>query len=174
MTPGDSDIAAARATGERLQAIYAQVYERAMRDVPICNPALAVESVGFRPWGALSLGIVVAPWFMNLVLAGRGAAPLPQAVPGATRAVALPAGQIDFIVGELDDFGPIWTCSLFSPMDEFADQAAAVAAATAALDEIVAPPQRAPQSPDAPAALASAGLDRRALLRGGMSRSAAS
>ena len=35
------------------------------------NPALAVEAVGFRPWGEHWLGILITPWFMNLVLMPR-------------------------------------------------------------------------------------------------------
>ena len=33
---------------ERLRAHFQDVYVRAMADVPICNPALDVASVGFR------------------------------------------------------------------------------------------------------------------------------
>ena len=51
----------ALAIGARLAAIYSDVYVRAMRDVPICNAALEVEAIGFRPYGALALGIVVTP-----------------------------------------------------------------------------------------------------------------
>lgn len=154
----------ALAIGARLAAIYSDVYVRAMRDVPICNAALEVEAIGFRPYGALALGIVVTPWFMNLVLAPRKEGALPDAAHGATRAVSLPAGRVDFITGVLDGFGPIWTCSLFSPMSEFLDHAAASATAEASLEELLA----APAIVDPPAA--QAGLDRRALLRGGRLR----
>ena len=156
---------AARRVGERLAEFYRDVHARKMADVPICNERLAVEAVGFRPCGALALGVVVTPWFMNVVLAPRGDALLPAASPGATMPVILPAGRIDFVVGALDDFGPVWTCSLFSPMDEFADQDGARATAAAAIAALT-------DSPDVEADRArnpaSSGLDRRRLMRGNL------
>ena len=151
---------AARAVGERIADIYRGIFSRAMSDVAICNGRLAVEAVDFRPFGALALGIVVTPWFMNVTLAPCGEGALPPAPPGAAAPVALPAGQVDFIAGELDGFGPLWTCSLFSPMDEFADQAGARATAVAAMEALTAPPPAA-SPPGRPP------VDRRALLRGG-------
>ena len=42
--------AAATLAGARLADHYRRVHE-AMRDLPICNPALEIEAIGFRPWG---------------------------------------------------------------------------------------------------------------------------
>ncbi len=39
-----------------------------MRGLPIVNPALAVEAVGFAPWEGHWLGVMVTPWFINLTL----------------------------------------------------------------------------------------------------------
>ncbi len=151
---------AARAAGERIADIYRGIFSRAMSNVAICNDRLAVEAVDFQPFGALALGIVVTPWFMNVTLAPCCDGALPPALPGAATPVALPAGQVDFTAGELDGFGPLWTCSLFSPMDEFADHAGARATAAAALEALTAPPPAASPSGRPP-------IDRRALLRGG-------
>lgn len=153
---------AAQAVGDRLAALYADVYARKMNDAPICNANLVVESVGFRPWGAMALGIVVTPWFMNIVLAPRENALLPVATAGATVPVVLPAGRIDFAASELAGFGALWTCSLFSPMDEFADAAAARATAIAAMDLLTAELRT-----EEVATSASAPVNRRALMRGG-------
>ena len=38
------------------------------------NPAVEVEAVGFAPWDAHWLGVMVTPWFMNLMLLPRDAA----------------------------------------------------------------------------------------------------
>ena len=118
----------------RLETHFQHVYLRAMADVPICNKALSVASVGFRPWRDQAFGIVVTPWFMNIVLAPlSGAAPITGAS-GATRSIALPCGKVDFLLAELDGFGRLLMCSLFSPMDDFVDQEAALASAQAAID----------------------------------------
>jgi [NiFe] hydrogenase assembly HybE family chaperone len=118
----------------RLEAHFHDVHLRAMVDVPICNPALAVASVGFRPWRDQAFGIVLTPWFMNIVLAPLSGAPALNAASGETRSIALPCGKVDFLVAELDGFGRLLMCSLFSPMDDFVDQEAALATAQAAID----------------------------------------
>ncbi|ATQ67063.1 [NiFe]-hydrogenase assembly chaperone HybE [Methylosinus trichosporium] len=149
----------AGAIAERLAAIYREIYRRAMRDAPICNDALAVEAVGFRDFGDLALGVMVTPWFANLI-----AAPLDdaQSFDAATLRLRFPAGDAEFNVSELDGFGRIATCSLFSPMDAFADQDAARATAQAALDALfdahLHDPPRAER--------AAATLDRRAVFFG--------
>ena len=118
----------------RLEAHFHNVHQRAMADVPICNRALDVASVGFRPWRDQALGIVVTPWFMNIVLAPLAGAPPVTGASGEARSVSLPCGKVDFLVCELDGFGRLLMCSLFSPMDDFIDQAAALATAHAAID----------------------------------------
>jgi [NiFe] hydrogenase assembly HybE family chaperone len=129
MTP-DAEVAAFSA---RLESHFAEVYRSAMADVPICNEALAVASVGFRPWRGHALGIVVTPWFMNILLVTLQGAPKVSGAPGATQSVSLPCGNVDFLVADLEGFGRLLMCSLFSPMQDFADHEAALATATAAV-----------------------------------------
>jgi len=143
----------------RLEARYRAIAAGPMAGLPICNEALDVAALGFRAVGEEAVGIVVTPWFLNVVatpLHPVGAAATPARL-GATRKLALPAGVLDMIVGELDDFGRVDSASLFSPMNEFADMEAARQTAQAALDALFAPP--------APPA-----LDRRAFLRGRVAR----
>jgi [NiFe] hydrogenase assembly HybE family chaperone len=140
-----------------------------MRDLPVYNPALGVEAVGFHTYEGRAFGIIVTPWFMNIVLA-----PLEPTAGGAltidaTVRRALPAASFDFTVGTLDGFGTIESCSLFSPMREFADHAAARAAAEAALAAICDPQFAESDADDqaAPSSRPAAGaIDRRSLLRG--------
>uniref|UniRef100_Q07S93 Putative hydrogenase expression/formation protein HupJ n=1 Tax=Rhodopseudomonas palustris (strain BisA53) TaxID=316055 RepID=Q07S93_RHOP5 len=159
----------ARAAGEALAAFYRGA-ERSMRELPIYNPALRVAAIGFRAIDDHAFGVVVTPWFMNLVRVPlqRDHAALPQ---GAAVALALPAGTLEFTAGQLDGFGAIESCSLFSPMFGFADQAAAESAAAAALAAVLDPQFDAaaataePVAPDSPAS-PPAPLDRRRFLRG--------
>ncbi|MBY6241972.1 [NiFe]-hydrogenase assembly chaperone HybE [Methylosinus sp. Sm6] len=148
------------AIAERLAAIYGDIYRGAMRDAPICNDALEVEAVGFRAFGDLALGVMVTPWFANLV-----AAPADEAAEPLDRAplrLRFPAGEVEFTVSELDGFGRLASCSLFSPMDSFADQDAVRGTAEAALAALFDP-----QLHDAPEREPAAKtLDRRALFGG--------
>jgi [NiFe] hydrogenase assembly HybE family chaperone len=116
----------------RLEAHFRDIHRRVMIDAPICNPELDVASVGFSAWGDKYLGILVTPWFMNLVLA-------PVSSFALTQSVAFPCGAIEFRLNELPGFGSMAMCSLFSPMQEFVDQESAIATAEAALDAVFNP-----------------------------------
>lgn len=151
-------------SSERLASLYRHIYQTAMRGVPICNDALAVEAIGFRRFGDHIIGVVVTPWFANLVAVAPDDAGNPRCFPDSVRLrLRFPAGDVDFSVSELEGFGPLAACSLFSPMSEFADHAAARAVAQAALDALFDPhlheaPKERPSRRER--------LDRRALLGG--------
>jgi [NiFe] hydrogenase assembly HybE family chaperone len=163
----------AQSIGDALAAFYRGA-DRAMRGLPIYNEALAVAAIGFRGFQDHALGVIVTPWFMNLVLAPLSEFDAAAAPPGSTVSRSLPAGVIDFTVGALDGFGRIETCSLFSPMFEFADQTTAVAAAEAALNAVLDPnfDTDAAQPNRAAAPATSAAIDRRRFLRGALSSGA--
>ena len=146
------------ALAQALEARYLDIAATHMAGVPICNPALSVAAEGFRRHSGRAVGIVVTPWFMNVVaLDIPGEPPAPPARAGESRKLALPCGEMELIVGDLPGVGRIDSCSLFSPMQDFADMAAALDAARAAISALFEPEPPAP----APA------MDRRAFLRGG-------
>ena len=91
-----------------------------MQDMPMLNPALAVEAVGFRPWQDHWLGILITPWFMNLLLMPRVRAKWQPIAAGETRQYVFPAGVFEFIGARDPLLGDYQACSLFSPMFEFA------------------------------------------------------
>ena len=108
----------------RLQRAFGEIAAR-MAGLPFVNPAVEVEAVAFEPWQGHWLGVMVTPWFMNLVLLPREReqwTPLPT---GAKRKLQFPAGVYEFIGADDPVVGEHQTCSLFSPMHEFADHAAA-------------------------------------------------
>jgi [NiFe] hydrogenase assembly HybE family chaperone len=146
---------------ERLEAHFLDVQARAMKDVPICNENLAVASAGFRPWREWAVGIVVTPWFMNIVAAPFAGAPPVAVAAGATQSLSLPAGEVAFLAADLEGFDRLLMCSLFSPMQDFADHEAALATARASLDLLLAPPPPEIPVPEVPAP----NLDRRAFFR---------
>lgn len=118
---------------DRLIGHYRMVAQTRMDGVPIVNPALSVDAIGFDfMLGEERLGILVTPWFMNAVLTGG-----PSARAGAKRRVRLPAGWFSFIAHHEEEIGGYWSCSLLSPMFDFADQETAMATAEAALGELL-------------------------------------
>jgi [NiFe] hydrogenase assembly HybE family chaperone len=96
-----------------------------MQGLDFVNPALEVEAVGFAPWEDHWLGVMLTPWFMNLTLLPRELGkwqPLPL---GDKRSYRFPAGSYDFIGATDAAVGEYQSCSLFSPVLEFPDQATA-------------------------------------------------
>jgi [NiFe] hydrogenase assembly HybE family chaperone len=154
-------IGAASVSDEDSVQRLANAYRRAalrVKGMPIYNPTLAVEAVGFREHEGRQVGVMVTPWFMNLTVL-PGPEDLKVWVVGGSMRLAFPSGVYDFVVNDLPEAGPIATCSLFSTMLDFTDhEAAQLAARTVA--EAVFEPEQPPESAPAPQ------LSRRQLLGG--------
>jgi [NiFe] hydrogenase assembly HybE family chaperone len=122
-----------------LETTFRRIHATRMAGLPFLNERLLVEAVGFVPWKAHWLGVLVTPWCMNLVVAPRDVAqwrPLPA---GEKRRYRFPAGDYDFISAAEDGVGPFFTCSLFSPVGEFDDAPTARFVAEHALAALLDP-----------------------------------
>lgn len=136
--------ASLRARTEALVKLFDNVAQARMAGVPILNPALHVEALGFELCeedGAV--GVLVTPWFMNLVWFPLERIDQPERA-GNSRVHQVGAECFDFIAGHEAAFGSYEACSLFSPMFEFPDQAAAMATGAAVLAVLRQPPAPAP------------------------------
>jgi [NiFe] hydrogenase assembly HybE family chaperone len=135
-----------------LIAAFEHIARTRMAGVPLLHAALRTEAVGFQPQAddegeAGLLGVLLTPWFMNLVwLPGAQAAPLEV---GATRLRRLGGESLSFLGAE-EAACRFEACSLFSPMFDFADQAAARAVAQAALAHLRPPPSATAAAPTVP------------------------
>jgi [NiFe] hydrogenase assembly HybE family chaperone len=108
----------------RLTAAYRAIAKR-MEGLNFVNPAVDVEAVGFAPWDKHWLGVMVTPWFINLMLLPReldGWTSLPQ---GMTLRYRFPAGDYTFISSRDEAVGEYQMCSLISPLLEIPDHATA-------------------------------------------------
>jgi len=121
----------------QLETTFGHIRSTRMADVPILNEAIGVEAVGFREIDEGLLGVLVTPWFMNLMLLPVDAAAWKDQCAGEKTVHSLPAGSYEFIAGSEDGVGDYRMCSLFSPMFEFADHEAAVETAAAVMDGIM-------------------------------------
>lgn len=110
---------------EQMLAAYGRVAGR-MRALPVYRRELPLGLIGPRRCEQGLLTLLYSPWCMNLVLV---AADTGDRVEGSEREIDFPSGRYPFTRGYLDGFGPIESCSLFSPMDDFADAAAVEAVA---------------------------------------------
>lgn len=137
-----------------LTSMFAAAAER-MRTLPVFNPALEVEAVGFAPWEGRWLGVMVTPWFMNLTLLRADPARWQPLAIGAKRRYRFPAGDYEFIGAQDPAIGDFQICSLFSPMHDFADHPTARLVAQLARDALLDPanaeaPEPAPAESSAP------------------------
>lgn len=138
-----------------------------MGDIPILNRALAVEAVSFERHQNVRVGVLVTPWFMNLVcVPDEQSAP-----PGEIRDRSFACGTLQFFGAYEEGLGGFEVCSLFSPMFEFTRQADAVAVAREVLTVILRPvagpdvPVRSERPRGHPALDLGQPLDRRGFLR---------
>ena len=125
------------AIAAELQETFERIRVERMAGVPILNPALSVEATEFREWESWHTGVLVTPWFINVVLIAREQeAECP--ISGTKKLFHLPAGAFEFIRSDEKGLGGFWMCSLFSPALEFGDQETAMAVAEASLAAMMA------------------------------------
>lgn len=110
---------------EALETLFRHIQQTRMAGIPLLNPALDVQAVGFRQWENDWLGVLITPWFMNLMLLPAEAQSAGLAV-GAKLPVTFPGRAYTFMVNELEEIGRCLTHSLYSPMFMFTQQADAV------------------------------------------------
>lgn len=119
-----------------LEATFRNIQTTRMEGVPVINNNLDVEAINFQEWNNHQLGILITPWFMNLMLIPNGDTDS-IAKTGTIHQHLFPSGSYDFVAGFEEEIGHYLSCSLFSPMFEFENQEAAELTANEALKAIM-------------------------------------
>lgn len=121
---------------DRLLEHYRGIATERMRGLALYNHRLMVEAVGFAPWREGTMGVLVTPWTMNLILLpGEGGRPLPA---GGAQTVDLPGGEYRFLVSA-GAGPPHLSLALFTTVTDFPDQDTARAIALETLARLRAP-----------------------------------
>ena len=102
---------------------FRDIHEQRMRDLPFINAQIWVEAIGFRTFEDFEIGVLITPWFMNLML-------LPDDVSsnieqGHKVNVSFPSGEIEFTTALDDELGLYFSAVLFSSVMSIPDQATA-------------------------------------------------
>jgi [NiFe] hydrogenase assembly HybE family chaperone len=147
-----------------LARIFRRVAAEGMAGMPLGNPALEVEAVGFRQtenghW----LGVLITPWAVDLLLLPATSSSWPDKAAGETQCWRFPSGVYEFLAASHEELGSYHLCSLFSPPHQFTSQEAARQTAQAILSGLFIPSVRAPASIAAPG-IKTVGTSRRAFL----------
>lgn len=100
---------------------YQQILSDRMQGLPFVNVALDVAAVGFREFDEHFVGVLITPWFMNLVLL-PGSDDWSDQEQGSFSKVRMPGEEIEFNVCRDDVVGTYLTAVLFRTVSEFPDQ----------------------------------------------------
>jgi [NiFe] hydrogenase assembly HybE family chaperone len=148
---------------------FTHIGESAMRDLPIYNHSLEVDAVGFKIIDEGLIGVLITPWFINVMLLPRqkqkAAVPLGEKV-----TYSLVSGEHEFIVGEDDELGRYDFITVASPTLRYKSHQAARDAAYKALEKLLTHPEKTEvKTVEQPMHFVSPeqkGKERRAFLRG--------
>jgi len=121
----------------KLEQVFQGIEQQRMADIPILNKNIQVQAVGFQTWQNTYLGVLITPWFMNLMLLPGEDENWDDLVELSKHKHVFPSGSYEFIAGFEAEIGKYQLCSLFSPMFEFADHDAAVQTAKAVMQELM-------------------------------------
>jgi len=122
-------------TVAKLVRHFEKIDREHMQGMPIVNPRLYVEAVGFRRHAGHELGVLITPWFMNLVLL-PGSDLWSDREQGSDAEISLPAGPYDFMISRDDVLGTYLTAVLFRTVIDFPDQTTARNVASTILGQL--------------------------------------
>ena len=149
---------------DAVEEAFFRIQQDQMADVPILNPALSVEAVGFQRWQGHWLGIVVTPWCMSMLLVPGSSENWVSTGENKRRFVRFPAGDFAFLGSEEAELGEYQSCPLFSPMGKFSTQSEATMTARASLIALLTVPQSAQGEKEVEKAAGEPSLSRRRFL----------
>ncbi|MEG3639684.1 [NiFe]-hydrogenase assembly chaperone HybE [Magnetococcus sp. PR-3] len=127
----------AQALMQQLEATFTAIEQNQMQGLPLLNPMLHVEAVGFQRWQEGWLGVVITPWLMNLMWLPDDRGALEEATLGDKQDYRFPERSYTMLVNEFEGVGRCWTFSVHSPMSEFPAHDTTVARAEAFLEVLL-------------------------------------
>jgi [NiFe] hydrogenase assembly HybE family chaperone len=129
---------------EQLVKRFADIGEQNLKDLPIYNPDLAVEAIGFEIFEDVDfVGVLITPWFLNLMLLPCEFKEWrPNQIGHEKITRQLPANTYTFTLGGDEVIGEYYSISLVSPVLCFNDQEQARATALEHLKKYLTPPQK--------------------------------
>ncbi|MCU7844275.1 MAG: [NiFe]-hydrogenase assembly chaperone HybE [Candidatus Thiodiazotropha sp. (ex Monitilora ramsayi)] len=132
---------------QTIEASFNRIHDEQMQGLPLLNPMLRVETVGFQHYDGRTVGIVITPWLMNLILFPAEGEDWSQMELGHKQPHRFPSNRYKFMVNEIDGLGRCQTHSLFSPMHEFVNHDHAVAAAQSFMETLMVEVEKPDEDP---------------------------
>lgn len=101
------------------------------------NPALTCAAVGFSRYRGDWIGVLITPWFMDILLLPGGGDLWGDIPVGQRRYVELPRGTVPFTAAADPEIGPYQHSPLVAPVSALTDMATALDLAAVAMRGIV-------------------------------------
>ncbi|GAB6039877.1 [NiFe]-hydrogenase assembly chaperone HybE [Endothiovibrio diazotrophicus] len=120
-----------------LEQAFERIWREKMEGLPLLNPFLKVEAVGFQPWGERIVGVMITPWFMNLMLLPGAGDDWPELAIGDKQTLRLPEKSYELTLNEFDGVGRCLCFALHSPMQAFENQSVAATVANAFMEVLM-------------------------------------
>jgi [NiFe] hydrogenase assembly HybE family chaperone len=103
---------------------FCDIHKRRMQGLPFINAQLNVEVIGFREFQDFEIGVLITPWFMNLILL-PGADVSAGVDQGHRINACFPSGDIEFTAAQDEELGLYFSAVLFSTVSDIPDQTTA-------------------------------------------------
>lgn len=125
-----------QSVSEQLVETFNRIHLENMQGIPILNPAIGIEAVGFQEYEGRVLGVIITPWLMNVVLLPRDGEDWTNMELGHKQPHEFGSRVYKFMINEYEGIGICQTHSLHSPMRNFTSHEQALLAAQESLDEL--------------------------------------
>ncbi len=122
---------------DTLEQSFKRIHKENMQGIPILNPAIDVQALGFQEWQGRVLGVIITPWLMNLVLLPAEGEDWSQMELGHKQPHEFPSRSYKFMINDIEGIGPCQTYSMCSPMRDFSTHQQAVQVAQDFLDGLM-------------------------------------
>jgi [NiFe] hydrogenase assembly HybE family chaperone len=122
---------------EAIAQAFEYILNENMRDVPILNHRLQVQTLGFQRLDNRLIGIVITPWLMNLIMLPNKEDDWDILELGKKKPITILGRSYKFMVNEIEGIGKCKTHALYSPMHEFNSQNHAIKTAMDFLNDLM-------------------------------------
>ncbi|MEG3619217.1 [NiFe]-hydrogenase assembly chaperone HybE [Magnetovibrio sp. PR-2] len=120
-----------------VQKAFQAIYDNSLKGLPIENPVLEVEAIGFTEHDGRIVGVITTPWLMTLLVFPRADEDWSNDKVGTKKEFPFPAREYECLANEIEGVGPYYGYAIYSPMHEFEHHPHAQASATAFMEVLM-------------------------------------
>lgn len=132
-----------------LETHFKSVHKDEMDDLKLCNKNVHVEGIGFHLHDNHWIGIMITPWFLNLMIIPQSGQPWPELTEGRGKDIVLefPCGNLKFAPRIDPVIGSHLCCLLASPLNDYKTHDEVVSIAHQVLADLQRIPMKAVEEP---------------------------